>query len=559
MNRSWPCLIALCLLGCQGPLDEDRPEVSVAPIHYDVGSIGRTVTTDSPDAQLWFDRGLGLCFGFNHEEAVLCFERAAEADPGCAMAHWGKAYALGPNYNNPVPDEATTKAALDTLVKAASALDDETPAERALVEAMRARFAMPVPADRSGLDRAYAEAMRRVRATHTDDPDVCALTAEAVMQLRPWKLWSPEGEPAPETPEIRRILEEGLARWPKHPALCHLYIHTMEAGPEVARAVPAARTLEGLTPGLGHLIHMPSHIYVWTGRYDDVIRTNLKAVEIDDAFVEQRGRMNFYTGYRIHNYHFVAYGAMWEGRRELAMKYARAIPEEIPAGLLKAAPDVFDIFVATPYHVMVRFGRWEEILDEPEPGSELLATRAVWRYARGLALASLGRVEEAEREQKAFLAAKAAVPGTRLLFQNRVSEILEVAEAFLEGEIEYRKKNHDRAFALLREAVRLDEKLNYDEPWGWMEPARHALGALLTEQGRHEEAAAVYRANLKRYPENGWALHGLAECLRALGQTEESIAVRARFEQAWARSDTKIIGSCFCRTQVASAEMEQTR
>ena len=261
-----------------------------------------------------------------------------------------------------------------------------------------------------------------------------------------------------------------------------------------------------------------------------------------------RGKNNLYTAYRIHNYHFVAYGAMWDGRRELAMKYARAIPEQIPPELMAAVPDLFDIFVATPYHVMVRFGLWDEMLQEPEPAPELLATRAVWRYARGIAYASLGRVDDAEREQRAFREAQAAVPSTRLLFNNPVSEILKVAAKFLEGEIEYRKKNYDVAFARLREAVALDEQLNYDEPWGWMEPTRHALGALLTEQKRYEEAIMVYEANLARYPENGWALHGLSECLKGLGREEDAAAVDRRFQKAWERSDTVIPGSCFCKT-----------
>jgi tetratricopeptide (TPR) repeat protein len=552
--RTLALLSALCLVSCGA--SEGRDAV---PVHYAIGDVHRRVTTDSSEAQLWFDRGLGLTYGFNHGEAVLCFEKAAAADPGCAMAYWGQAYALGPNYNDPAPNEKASRAAHEALQRALAVSDNEAPEEKALIVALGTRYAWPAPEDRTQLDRAYAEAMRKLRAAHQDDPDmraahqddpdICALTAEALLQLRPWALWSPEGKPAPETPEIRRVLEAGLAQWPKHPALCHLYIHAMEAGPEVAKAIAAAQSLESLKHGLGHLVHMPSHIYVWTGRYDDVIRTNVNAVRIDDAFVQHRGRNNFYTAYRVHNYHFVAYGAMWEGRRELALRYARAIPKEIPPELLAAAPDVFDIFVATPYHVMVRFGMWEELLREPEPARELLATRPVWHYARGIAFASLGRVDEAESEQRRFRSAKAAVPETRLLFQNPVAKILAVAESFLAGEIEYRKENYDRAFPLLREAVRLDEQLNYDEPWGWMEPARHALGALLTEQRRYAEAVVVYEANLERYPENGWALHGLAECLKGLGRDEEAAAMNKRFERAWTRSDIVIPGSCFCRTK----------
>ena len=541
-----PVLIAvlLALAGCQGP--STRKET---PLHYDVGVVHRQITTSSPEARLWFDRGLGLTYGFNHEEAIVCFEKAAVADPGCAMAWWGKAYALGPNYNNVEMTPEATKAAHEATRLALSALDDETAAERALVEALQARYPSPEPSDRAPIEKAYAEAMREVRAAHPDDADVAALTGEALMMLRPWKLWTPDGKMAPETPEIREVLEAGLARWPDHPALCHLYIHAMEAGPEASRAVPAAETLETLTPGLGHLIHMPSHIYVWTGRYDDVIRVNERAVEVDRAFVAHAGRNNFFTLYRLHNLHFVSYGAMWAGRRELAMSAARELVGEIPEGLLAAFPDFLDIFTATPYHVMVRFGMWEEILAEPEPSPELIAHAAVRLYARGIALAVLGRVKEAEETLEDFRLAREAVPETRLLFNNPVREILAVADAVLEGELEYRKGNHDGAFGRLREAVVLDEKLNYDEPWGWMEPARHALGALLVEQGKHEEAVSVYQANLARYPENGWALHGLAESYSKLGREKEAADARARFEKAWAEADTKIPGSCFCRTK----------
>jgi tetratricopeptide (TPR) repeat protein len=470
------------------------------------------------------------------------------------MCYWGKAYALGPNYNNVEMTEEASQAAYEAVQTAVAKMSNGTEAEQALIEALQTRYAWPAPKDRSELEKAYAEAMRQVWAAHPDDGDVAALTAEAVMMLRPWKLWTPEGEPAPETPEIRRILEAGLERAPNHPALCHLYIHTMEAGPEVAEAVPAAETLETLTPGLGHLIHMPSHIYTWTGRYDDVIRVNQRAVEVDRAFVEYAGRDNFYTLYRLHNFHFVAYGAMFAGRREIALEAARELVTEIPPSLMAEFPDFLDVFVGTPYHVMVRFGLWDEILAEPEPEGELHAARAIWRYARGIALATLGRVEEALGEQEAFLQAKAAVPESRLLFNNPVREILEVATRVLAGEVEYRRGNYDLAFEHLREAVALDERLNYDEPWGWMEPARHALGALLTEQRRFEEAIEVYEANLARYPENGWALHGLHECLLRLGRKDEAAAAQARFDAAWADSDTVIPGSCFCRTKVAEAE-----
>ena len=539
-------LVSFCFVGCQ--TQEQAPEADV-PLVYDIGEIHREVTTSSPEAQMWFDRGLGLAYGFNHEEAIVCFESAAEIDPDCAMCYWGKAYVLGPNYNNVEMTDEQNQGAYEAVQLAVEKMGSGTAAEQALIQALAARYAWPAPEDRSELERAYADAMREVWAKYPNDGDVAALTGEALMMLRPWKLWSPDGVPAPETAEIRAVLEAGMKIAPDHPAICHLYIHTMEAGPEAAAAVPAAEALEPLTPGLGHLIHMPSHIYTWTGRYDDVIRVNQRAVEVDGAFVEHAGRDNFYTLYRLHNYHFVAYGAMFDGRQETAIAAARELVTEISPVVMEQYVDFLDVFVGTPYHVMVRFGMWEEILAEPEPAEELLAARAIWRYARGIALASLDRVDEAVAEQEAFVQARDAVPETRLLFQNPVKEILQVATAVLAGEVEYRKGNHDVAFDHLRNAVALDERLNYDEPWGWMEPARHALGALLTEQKQYEEAVAVYEANLARYPENGWALHGLAEGLRGLGRSEEADAAQVRFQTAWDDADVVIPGSCFCRTQ----------
>jgi tetratricopeptide (TPR) repeat protein len=528
---------------------EPQKPVDDTPLYYRIGNIQKKVTTSSEQAQLWFNRGLGLAFGFNHEEAIACFERALAADPECAMCYWGKAYALGPNYNNVEMDEAASLAAYEAVQLAVEKSAGASAVEKALIEALQTRYAWPAPEDRTALELAYADGMRAAWNAFPEDPDVAALTGEALMMLRPWELWSADGVPAPETPEIRKVLEAGLAIAPDHPALCHLYIHTMEAGPEVDQAIRAAETIETLTPGLGHLIHMASHIYTWTGRYDDVIRVNQRAVEVDNAFVEYAGRENFYTLYRLHNHHFVAYGAMWSGRREVALESARTVVRELPDALLQAFPDFLDVFVATPYHVMVRFGMWDEILAEPEPQGELFAARAVWRYARGIALSTLGRVEQAEAEQQAFLAAVEEIPETRLLFNNPVKQIMAVATAVLAGELEYRKGNHELAFKYLREAVRLDETLNYDEPWGWMEPARHALGALLTEQGRSEEAVAVYEANLARYPNNGWALHGLAEGLRKLGRTEEADEAQERFQVAFADADITIPGSCFCRTK----------
>ncbi len=519
------------------------------PLHHDIGAVHRDVTTASPAAQRWFDRGLANCFGFNHAAALECFEQAIAADPDCAMAHWGVAYALGPNYNAAEVEPEACERAYKALV-AANKAKGKSRRETALIEAFFARHPDGEASDRAARDAAYAAAMRRLHRKYRDDADIAAFTAEAVMQLNPWKLWSNTGEPAPQIPEIRGILEPALRRAPNHPALCHLYIHAMEAGPLADRATPAAERLENLTPGLGHLVHMPSHIYIWTGRYADSLRVNQRAVAVDDEFFGDDPKVGMYALYRIHNLHFIAYSGMWTGQSEVALAAAKQISSDIPAPMITAMADFVDVFTATPFHVMVRFGMWDEILAEPEPAHpEQFAARAIWRYARGIALAVLGRTDEATAELAEFERAREAMPASRLLFNNAAKDILAVADDVLRGELAYRRGEYDSAFEHLHRAVKLDEQLNYDEPWGWMEPARHALGALLTEQGRFAEAAVVYQENLERYPNNGWALHGLRECLRGMGRDTEARALTSRFEAAWANADVQIPGSCFCRTR----------
>jgi tetratricopeptide (TPR) repeat protein len=516
--------------------------------YFDLGEHRRAVTTASADAAQWFVRGLMQTYGFNHEEAVRCYERALQADPDLAMAYWGIAYALGPNINNMEMDEAAQKRAPEAVAAAAARAGKASPVEQALIAALGKRYAQPAPEDRTPLDRAYADAMRGVYKTYPDDPDVAALFAEALMDLRPWKLWTKDGKPAPETPEIVSLLEKSLARWPQHPALCHLYIHTMEASPHPEKAEAAADRLRNLVPDAGHLVHMPSHIYVLVGRYNEVVTTNQKGIEVDNKFVAREGRINFYTLYRLHNFHFVVFGAMFDGRQEVAMQAARDIVAELPAELLEQWPDFVEAFVPTTFHVMVRFGQWQQILDAPEPPESQPYSRAIRHYARTVALAALGQVEAAESEHEKLVAAAANVPETRMLFQNTCKDILQVALAMAEGEVEYRKGNAKAAFSHLRQAVELDDNLNYDEPWGWMQPARHALGALLLEQGELQQAESVYRADLERHPKNGWALHGLAEALRRQGKEKDAAQCEAQLSESWQRSDVKLTASCFCRT-----------
>jgi tetratricopeptide (TPR) repeat protein len=488
-----------------------------------------------------------MCYGFNHEEAVRCFQKALVHDPGMAMALWGLAYAWGPNINNMeiAPHQIAQAELASQLANLHS--DEASDLERELISALAKRYAVPVPDDRDPLNRAYADAMRDVHRRHADSPMVAALFAEALMNLQPWKHWSPDGKPAAETPEIVDVLEKALEQSPDHPLLCHLYIHTMEASPNPEKALPAANRLRDAMPGQGHLVHMPTHVDVLVGDYEQVIASNQAAIVADTEFLRREGAHNFYTLYRVHNYHFLVYGAMFDGQRDVALRAARDLVQQVPEDMLKQQTDLLDAFIPAALHVLVRFGSWEEILSEPEPADYLPVTRSMWHYARALAYASTGRVDQAVAEQQAFLKTKATVPETSILFQNSSLDILGVAEAMIAGEIAYRRGEFDAAFEHLREAVRRDDALNYDEPWGWMQPARHALGALLLEQGHVDEAEAVCRADLLRHPNNPWALNGLTECLVRQGNTVEAAAAKARFVAATIRADVKIDRSCFCR------------
>jgi tetratricopeptide (TPR) repeat protein len=464
-------------------------------------------------------------------------------------AYWGMAYAMGPNINN-MPIEVHQIAQAGFALQLAKLHSQKAAQiECDLIDALAQRYPTPVPAieERLPINKNYANAMRELYNKYPDDSLVAALFAESLMILRPWNHWTKEGHPAEETPEIVAVLENSLKKWPTHPGLCHFYIHTMEASPQPEKALQAANSLRNAMPGAGHLVHMPSHIDVLLGNYEQVIETNRRAIEVDKMFLQREGAMNFYTFYRIHNYHFLVYGAMFDGQSELAMTYARELVRQVPDELAKKQSDFLDAFMAMPLHVMIRFGQWEKILEESEPPQYLPASRALWHYARAISYAATGRVKKAKEEQTAFLTVKSEVPETSMLFNNTSRGILSVAEAMISGEIEYRDGDFDKAFEHLREAVERDDSLNYDEPWGWMQPARHALGALLLEQKRYVEAESTYRQDLKHRPNNPWSLHGLAECLKAQGKLDEARKTDLAYQAASKRSDIKIDRSCFCK------------
>jgi len=550
--------------------------------YYDLGAYRRSVSTSSDDAQLWFDRGLNWCYGFNHDESVRCFERAAEHDPDCAMAYWGIAYAAGPNYNkaweafDELDRRETVSKAHGAARQALSLTGSASAVERALIEALQHRYPADTPIEDCSIwNEDYAAAMRPVYTHFPDDLDVATLFAEALMNRTPWQLWNlATEEPAEgaDTLEAIGVLERALAQVatagsPPHPGVLHMYLHAMEMSPHPERALRAADQLRDLVPDAGHLQHMPTHIDVLCGHYREVVVSNERAIAADRKFLDREGPLNFYSLYRCHNYHFKLYGAMFLGQLEPALAAAAemiaTLPEELLQTEVPPMADWLEGFVPMKLHVLIRFGRWQEIIDEPFPKNPELfcVTTAMLHYAKGVAHGARGGVPTAEEHRRLFAEALARVPETRYVFNNTCLDILAIASEMLNGEIEYRKGNLDAAFAHLRRSVELDDNLPYDEPWGWMQPTRHALGALLLEQGRVEEAEAAYRADLGldrtlsracQHPDNVWSLHGYHECLRRLGKTAEADIVKPRLDLALARAEVPIKASCYCRLEHAA-------
>ncbi len=541
--------------------------------YYDLGHHSWPVTTASDQAQIWFDRGLVWTYGYNHDEAVACFKRALDHDPDCAMAHWGVAYATGPNYNMPwalYDDRGRAKAlaaAHDAARAALALIDRVTPIEQALIGALQSRYPQRDAAqDMQAWDRAFADAMRNVFARFPDQLDLRTIFVESLLNLTPWKMWDLKtGQPAPgaATVEAQQVLEQAMRDDPAamaHPGLLHLYVHLMEMSPTPEKALKAGDVLRTLVPDAGHLVHMPTHIDVLCGHYHNVVHWNQKAVEADLKFYDREGAFNTYTGYRQHDYHFVIYGALFLGQIEPALAANQGMWDTVPEDMLriKSPPmaDYFESYMSMGPHILIRFGKWAEakalpLPDDPDLYRTLTATT---HYARALAHAATGEVAQAEAQEQLFLAAKARVPDTRLMHNNRVVDLLEIAREMLRGEIEYRKENYDVAFAHLRRSVELDDNLPYDEPWGWMQPTRHALGALLFEQGHVTQAEAVYRADLglddtlsraSVHPDNVWSLKGLHDCLKARGETVEILHIRQKLDLALARADA-VAASCAC-------------
>ena len=519
---------------------------AVPPLFDDLGRYHRPITTRSPKAQAYFDQGLRLVYGFNHYEAQAAFREAARLDPTCAMCAWGVALTYGSNYNSPT-DAERERGALTAVSQARTlAAMAATDRERALIAALATRHSASPTADRAALDRAYADAMRDVSRRFPDDLDAATLLADALMNLRPWSLWTTEGAPQPGTEEIVATLERVLAVDPMHPGANHLYIHAVEASPDPRRAEAAADRLRGLMPGAGHMVHMPSHIYYRIGRYADAAEVNVRAVAADRAyFARSRPSPIYRMMYYPHNLDFVWHAAALEGRGAECVRAAREFAAAAPAEAVLEMPDM-ETAPAAPYFALVRFGRWAEMLAEPAPPARMLYVTGAWRYARGLAFLGTGRRDEAASELDKLRRVRQGVPAERTVAGFfKMSDMLALASEILAGEIAARGGDSDTAVKHLAEAVRIQDEHWFTEPPPWYFPVRQSLGAALLQAGRAAEAEAVYLEDLRRNPENGWSLFGLAQSLRAQNKTADAAAIDTRFRRAWARADVALTSSRF--------------
>ena len=552
--------------------------------YFDLGRHTRRVSTNSAEAQRWFDLGLNWCYGFNHEEGIRCFQAALAADPRCVMAHWGVAYGAGPFYNLAFREygeqEASSSVALayDHINRARALSAHATGVENRLVEALASRFQRPHPVPPEEYDRwddEYAAEMRRVHYDYPDDHDVMVLFAEALITRTPRRLWDVKtGRPASRSDVVEAIavcersiaLADATGRSP-HPAIAHVLIHALEMSNEPERAMAAADTLATLCPDGGHMNHMPAHIYVLCGEYEKARLASEKAIRADDAYADYAGSpVNFYVTARCHDIHLLMFTCMFLGQYRRSLAAAEKMQRIITRDIL-TVPDRPKLATMTEgyynmkMHVLVRFGRWQEIIDEPLPDDPqlFLVSTALHRYARGVAYATLKNIAEAERERTLFRESLALIPPSRRFLSNPALAMLAVGEKMLDGELEYHRDNHAAAFEHLRESVHRDDNLSYTEPWAWMHPPRHALAALLLEQGHAAEAEEVYRDDLglsgrvqrcTQHPDNVWALHGLVECMERRGETRELPALRLKLQTALQKADVPIKSSCMCRTRI---------
>ena len=551
------CLLgSLALAGCGGEVESQsgaNPMQSLAqragaPLFEGMGDYHMAITTADPDAQRYFDQGMVLAFGFNHAESIRSFRAAQTLDPTCAMCFWGEALATGPNINvtsngkaiMAPAERASARAAID---QALALMVGVTPKEQDWIRALDLRYDGQADTPRDPLDRAWADALSDMASRYPDDTTVASVYAEALMNTMPWDYWGPDGEAKPDTQAVIASLEAVMAADPDHPLALHLYIHALEASSNAAKAEPAADRLADLVPGSGHLVHMPSHIYFRVGRYQDSALANIRAAEVDEAYIAQCNAQGFYPAlYYPHNIHFLWASATMQGQSALSLDSARRVVANVRVEQVEQFPTI-QFFRTVPMLSLVRFARWEEILEEPEPYEPFAFARAIWHYGRGVAHAALGDAEAALVELAAI---EALEPEVDEIFMGNVypaRDLLEIAKSLLRGEMAYRAGDAANAVLAFEEAVALQDALPYTEPPFWYYPTRQSLGAALLASNRLAEAQAVFEEDLEQYPMNGWSMFGLAEALRRQGDEAKAEQVAARFETVWQFADVSLATS----------------
>ena len=536
---------ALSVAACS-PATVPQTSGPKAPLYNNLGNYHYGITTASPDAQKYFDQGLTLSYAFNHAEAIRAFRQATSLDPKCAMCYWGIAFAYGPNINAPITPEAA-KEAWQAIEQARTVAAGASEKERAFIDALAKRYTADPKAERPPLDRAYAEAMRGVTTHFPDDLDAATLFAQSLMDTAPWNYWEKNGSPRPFTNDVLAALESVLARKPDHLGAIHLYIHAVEASPNPDRATQYADKLAALVPGAGHLVHMPAHIYLRTGRYNDASVANQQAIKADEAYFKGDavpGNMTYQVGYYPHNIHFFVAAASMEGRQADALKAAEEVRAKMHGDMLRdpAMGGMVQHMNLTPLYVKVRFGLWDEVLAEPAPPDNLPFMSAMWHAARGLAHAAQGHVKEAETERDAVAAVKdePALKTIGISSVNFAAAIVAIAHEVLSGEIDTRKRRADQAARHFAQAATFEDNLTYMEPPDWPIPVRQLQGAALLELGRAKEAEDAFRGDMKKFPDNGWSLSGLQASLERQGRAADAAAVKARLAKQWRMSDIEV-------------------
>jgi tetratricopeptide (TPR) repeat protein len=521
----------------------------LAPMLKNLGDLHHPVSTKSGDAQRYFNQGLTLVYGFNHAEAIRSFKEAARLDPNLAMAYWGQALALAPNINDPAIGPDREQQGQDAISEALKRKNGATEAEQALIDALAARFTGGKERDRAALNKSYAEAMTKVHERFPDDPDVSALYADAVMNTMPWDYWTKSGKPKPGIAEARAAIENSMSKHPSHAGINHLYIHLMEASAEVDRAVPSADRLGGLVPAAGHLVHMPAHIYIRVGRYADAASVNVKAISADEDYITQCRAQGIYpAAYYPHNIHFLNAVLAMDGRSSEALDSARKVAGHHDHATMHEPGFGFAHLLKTiPLLTMVRFGHWDDILNEPQPPADQKFGNAMRHFARGYAQAAKGNAAEAQRELEELrkLSVDPAIEELKIFDLNSLGTLAKIAASMLDAEVARRAGKHDRAIAAYRKAVELDDALLYSEPPDWMLVPRHYLGEALLAAGRAKDAESIYREDLNRHRNNGWSLVGLEQSLRKQGRIKEADETAVIQAKSWARADIKLPASRF--------------